>query len=297
MTTEAQSAPETANDATPTSTETKNPVTAETETDDAAPPADTPDGSNPENAPEKPKGDHDGGVQKKINKLTARAKAAEAERDRILAEREAERSRTVTPPAASEATKPPRVEDFNSYDDYETAKDKYVIDLAVKRVKDEQAQAERAKSADAEAARKRDAGQKFRDAVEAAADRYEDLDEAVEAFHKGGVPINVTMLEYVYEHAETENKAALVHHLYANQEAADRISKLSPLAAARELARLETTLAKPQPRVVSNAPKPPVVPKGGAEPPARDYESMSMAEYAALRRQQDSAAFARRMKG
>lgn len=293
MTTENQSAPAAATETpTPASTDDVKPVTAEIKSDDSAPPADTPDGSNPEEAPKPEKGD---AFQKKINKLTARAKAAEAERDRIFAELEAARVRAPVTAPANDDLKPPKLEDFPSYEDFEAAKDKHLIDVAVKRVKDEQARAQRDESARAEADRKREAGQKFREKVEAAADRYEHLDDAIEAFHKGGIAVSVPMLEFVYEHAE--DGPAIVHHLYANQEVAEKIAKLSPMAAVRELARLEASLPKVQPRNVSQAPRPPVVPKGGAEPPTKNLEEMPISEYVALRQKQESAARARRYKG
>jgi hypothetical protein len=297
MTTETETvAAPAASEPKPASTVDVKPVTAETpETEDAAPSADTPDGSNPEDTPAEHK--PDGGVQKKINKLTARAKAAEAERDRIYAELESARQPRHAPQQpAGDIPKPPTLEDFN-YDEarYQDAKDKYVADLAVRRVYDEVARSQDVQAQQAEADRKRQAGQRFREKAEAAAERYEHLDDAMEAFHKGGISVSVPMIEFVYEHAE--DGPAIVHHLYANQELAEKIAKLSPLAAARELARLEASLPKPQPRNISNAPKPPVVPKGGAEPPTRDLENMSMADFAALRRKQEAAERARRYKG
>lgn len=278
----------------PASTADVKAVTAETpEPEESAPLAETPDGSNSDDTPVEQK--PDGGVQRKINKLTARAKSAEAERDRILAELTAARTSQAAKPT-SEVPKPPSLEDFN-YDEtrYQEARDKYVADLAVKRVYDEVEKSREVKAAQAESDRKQEAGRRFREKAEAAAERYEHLDDAMEAFHKGGISVSVPMVEFVYEHAE--DGPALVHHLYANQELSEKISKLSPLAAARELARLEASLPKPQPRNVSNAPKPPVVPKGGAEPPLRDLENMSMNDYVAMRQKQEAAARARRLKG
>jgi hypothetical protein len=297
MTTETETvAAPAASEPNPASTADVKAVTADIqETEDAAPSADLQDGSNPDDTPVEHK--PDGGVQKKINKLTARAKAAEAERDRIYAELESARQTRQAPQQpAGDIPKPPTLEDFN-YDEgrYQEARDKYVADLAVRRVYDEVARSQDVQAQQAEADRKRQAGQRFREKAEAAAERYEHLDDAMEAFHKGGISVSVPMIEFVYEHAE--DGPAIVHHLYANQEVAEKIAKLSPLAAARELARLEASLPKPQPRNISNAPKPPVVPKGGAEPPVRDLENMSMADFAALRRKQEAAERARRFKG
>jgi hypothetical protein len=296
MTTETETvAAPAASEPKPASTADVKPVSAEMhETEEAAPSADPQDGSNPDDTPVEHK--PDGGVQKKINKLTARAKAAEAERDRIYAELESARQPRQAPQQpAGDIPRPPTLEDFN-YDEvrYQDARDKYVADLAVRRVYDEVARSQDAQVQQAEADRKRQAGQRFREKAEAAAERYEHLDDAMEAFHKGGISVSVPMIEFVYEHAE--DGPAIVHHLYANQELAEKIARLSPIAAARELARLEASLPKPQPRNVSTAPKPPVVPRGGAEPPIRDLENMSMADYASLRRKQDAAERARRFK-
>jgi hypothetical protein len=296
MTTETETvAAPVASEAKPASTADVKPVSAEIhETEDAATSADPQDGSNPDDTPVEHK--PDGGVQKKINKLTARAKAAEAERDRIYAELESARQPRHAPQQpAGDIPKPPTLEDFN-YDEvrYQDARDKYVADLAVRRVYDEVARSQDAQAQQAEADRKRQAGQRFREKAEAAAERYEHLDDAMEAFHKGGISVSVPMIEFVYEHAE--DGPAIVHHLYANQELAEKIARLSPIAAARELARLEASLPKPQPRNVSTAPKPPVVPRGGAEAPERDLNTMPMADYKAMRDRQEAAARARRFK-
>lgn len=294
MTTENQPAGDTAApEVKPASTEDVKPVTAEIKTDDSATPADNTDGSNPEEAakpePKKP----DDAFQKKINKLTARAKAAEARADQLAAE--VARSTAHQQPAQVIADeKPPRVDDFQSFEQFEAAKDKWLIDQAVRRLKSETEATERKRSSETEAERKRAAGVKFREKIEAAADRYEDLDSAVEAFHTGGIQVSVPMLEYVYEHADAPD--AVISHLYGNPEIADKLAKLPAIAAVRELARIEATLAKPQPRKDTNAPPPPKVVKAEAESPTKRYEDMSMSEYAALRAKQMSAERARRYK-
>lgn len=293
MTTENQPAGDTAApEVKPTSTEDVKPVTAETKTDDSAPPAETPDGSNPEEAtkpePKKP----DDAFQKKINKLTARAKAAEARAEHLA--QEVARASAPQPAPVVADEKPPKVDDFASFEQFEAAKDKWLIDQALKRLKSETEATERKRTSETEAERKRAAGIKFREKIEAAADRYENLDDAVEAFHTGGVAVSVPVLEYVYEHADAPE--AIVHHLYGNPEIADKLAKLPAFAAVRELARIEASLAKPQPRKDTNAPPPPKVVKAEAESPTKRYEDMSMSEYAALRAKQMSAERARRYK-
>ena len=277
--------------ATPTSTDDVKPVSAETKTDESAPPAETADGSNPEEAP-KPEKVKDG-FQKKIDKLTARAKAAEARAEQLASELT---TRFTPQPQQQMPDKAPKLDDFPSYDAYEAAKDTWLIDQAARKFRQDQEITERNRQSQTEADRKREAGTRFRAEVEAMADRYDGLDDAVEAFHTGGVPVSVPMLEYVYELADDGNKVALVHHLYGNQELAEKIAKLSPTAAAREMAKIEASLAKISPRTTSTAPPPPKIPKAGAESPPANLETMSMSEYAAHRRKQEAAAHARRFK-
>lgn len=81
---------------------------------------------------------------------------------------------------------------------------------------------------------------------------------------------------------ESDFAPELTYHLGSNPELARRLSNLPPVAAARELGRIEATLNAPQPKTKSSAPAPisPVNPTGTA---AKNPEDMSVQEWAAAR--------------
>lgn len=97
---------------------------------------------------------------------------------------------------------------------------------------------------------------------------------------------------------ESENGPALAYELAKNREEFERINKLPPLAAARELGRIESKIAakateekKPEPKKTTKAPQPitPVGSKGGVVEKSIFDESLSQKEYEALRAKQRSA--------
>jgi len=88
----------------------------------------------------------------------------------------------------------------------------------------------------------------------------------------------------VHALVETEAPADVLAHLARNREEAARISRLSPLAVARELGKIEARLSAsaPAPTAPTAAPPPPRPVRGaGAAPP--DPSKMSYAEYKAHR--------------
>jgi hypothetical protein len=82
---------------------------------------------------------------------------------------------------------------------------------------------------------------------------------------------------------ESEKGAEVLYHLGSHPDEAKRIAMLSPLAAARELGRIEARLSMPAPRTTTKAP-PPVKPVGASDAGVRkDPATMSQAEYEAWR--------------
>ena len=77
---------------------------------------------------------------------------------------------------------------------------------------------------------------------------------------------------------------ALAYHLSKNLAEVDRLNKLSPVLVAREIGRLEERLTPPTPKVVTQAPKP-LKPVGGndTDKVQKDPKDMNMDEYAASR--------------
>lgn len=72
---------------------------------------------------------------------------------------------------------------------------------------------------------------------------------------------------------------ALAYHLAKNPRTAERIAGLSPLAAAREIGKLEERLTPKKARLETKARPPIAVPKGASPAPTKDPAKMSFAEY------------------
>lgn len=88
-----------------------------------------------------------------------------------------------------------------------------------------------------------------------------------------------------------EDGAAVLHHLGTNLDEAERISALTPIRKAAELAKLSATLSTPRTIPVSSAPAP-IKPVSGSPNPSIDLQRIAdtddMREYAAARAKQGS---------
>ena len=108
-------------------------------------------------------------------------------------------------------------------------------------------------------------------------ERYPDIEKV---FTDNTLPMSPAMAETLME---SEKGPEVAHYLLANREAAQRIKEMSPLAAARELGRIEATIALPQSRKQTQAPPPPSTVSGTVKGPSKSPENMNMREYAAWR--------------
>lgn len=242
---------------------------AETKTDEAAT-SETDQAQETEQQPE-PKKKADGGFQRRINRLTAdyreaQAKAAAAE----ARARELEAKLTRPEPSADDA-RAPRLEDFRSYEEYERADRAFVAEKATrdaeKRFRAAEAEREAKATQEAEARRAKEATDRFTKAAEDIAEYYEDFEEVMDDMWRNRVPVisqNRAVADYLF--LEADRGPQLAYHLATNQADADRIGKLSPLAQVKELVKLEASLPKPN-APATKAPPPPrnVGGRGGAE--------------------------------
>jgi hypothetical protein len=113
----------------------------------------------------------------------------------------------------------------------------------------------------------------FKERAMSLQDRYPDIEKV---FTDNTLPMSPSMAETLME---SEKGPEVAHYLLANREVAQRIKEMSPLAAARELGRIEATIALPKPRTETKAPPPPATVSGTVKGPAKKLEDMSMAEY------------------
>lgn len=85
---------------------------------------------------------------------------------------------------------------------------------------------------------------------------------------------------------ESDLGTDVAYHLAKNPAKLDEITRMSPIAAGRELYRLESKLAaSPPPKPITKAADP-IKPVGANEKVSRSYEEMSMEEYARRRREE-----------
>jgi hypothetical protein len=135
---------------------------------------------------------------------------------------------------------PPKREAFQDDEAYATAQVEHLVQ-------------QRAEKLAAERERQREVAQRhesFQSKAEAVAERFPDFDEVVT---NPTLRINEAMAEYI---SDSDIGPELAYHLGKNPSKAASISALSPIKAARELARIESELAsKPKPKA-SNAPEP-----------------------------------------
>ncbi len=191
------------------------------------------------------------GVQKRIDELTRNWREAERREAALLAMLERQQSPAKPDPVVEEKPKPaPKLEDFN-YDEaaYQAALFQHVKDEAARAAREE-LQQERAR--EKEQAKKQTFRQRETDFAKANSDYLTLTRDPSLPFTRG-------LLELV---SESEKGPDLLYHLAKNRDAAERIAGLSPVAAAREIGRLEAMFEKPVPApapkpAISKAPPPP----------------------------------------
>ena len=202
-----------------------------------------------------------GGFQKRISELTR--EKHEAIRRAERAEQLAEQAMSLAKPKPAEAAADdePRSEQFSRYEDFVAARAEWRADQRVKAtlegfqkqvgaVDEEKARIERAKT--------------FATEAKAQGKAIQGFDEALEYVRSEDFPMTPAIGEYLLD---ADHKAAMVKYLADNEDEAFRISRLPPLAAVKELAKVEARLsAKPKPKT-SSAPPPPATVSGGAAAP------------------------------
>jgi hypothetical protein len=245
---------------------------AKTETDDDAPesdaageqaPAETPDGDNGEEPDEEqPKKKRISGSERWKRRAIAAEQAL------------AQRSRFGDGEASAQAIErvigaPPREEDFRGdFLAFERAQTAYEVRKAIQedRLRDQAS----ARSAADQCA--------LQDAIDDHAERIAefkakvpDFDDVMKAV-AGRHPISDHLFRLILD---SDKSAHLAYHLARTPDRIEKLNAMGPVAAAREIGRLESLLSLPNPKKQTSAPKPVTPPKGGAAPasPERDLDA------------------------
>ena len=212
------------------------------------------------------------GVQKRIDRAVRQKYEAEA-RANALAEQLEELKRQPRPQQA-QAQGAPKLEDFDNFDDYITAKTEYLADRKIQATLSEREQ--RAAAAQAQAAQAKTAeGWQKRVAIAS-----EEIPDFYEVVANADVPMTPAMQQAI---VESDVGPKLAYYLATHPDEAADLADLSPVAVIRALTRIEDKLAKPV--KASSAPDP-ITPVGSKAKAEKDPSSMTDSEFAAWRKRQ-----------
>ena len=256
----------------------------EVKTPDAATEGAQEDGTDTTEEVDRPKPKRaDGGFQRRIDRLTRDFRGTQAELEQARA-RVRELEGKITQPVKDDPDlKPPRLEQFNSYEDYEAAKERHVAEKTRRetlRTLEDARKADEAKRAETDQReRVSKARERFESDAEKVAEHYEDFEDVMSDFFKGHSPLREfdrQAHEFIFEDAKRAPE--LVYHLHTNEDVAKRIASMRPVQQVAELARLEASLAKPAAKTVTKAPAPPNRVGGKGGPDGKDESKMSISE-------------------
>lgn len=166
--------------------------------------------------------------------------------------------------AAEPGNGKPEAAKFKTYDEYVEALTDYKL-------------GERARL-DAERGRLADEGRRLAEKVAKAEEKYPDFREVA---MNPELPITPAMYDALID---SPNGADIAYYLGKFPDEAGRIASMSPIAAVKEIGRLEARFSGAAARRVSQAPAPPRTISGNDGGPEKSPAEMSMEEYRAWRR-------------
>ena len=174
---------------------------------------------------------------------------------------------------------PPRLDQFDSWDEYQQANVAYAAKIArqeLRREIESEREAERQKQArEAEHA----TVQTWNDRKAAAAEKYADFEEVL---GDSDAPMTIDMRQAIIE---SDMGADIAYWLAKNPTRAKEIAGMSPVRQIAAIGRVEAELSVPKPKVTTQAP-PPITPAGSKAKAERDPSQMTDAEFAAWRKRQ-----------
>jgi len=183
----------------------------------------------------------------------------------------------ATPPAAPAEIARPNPDSYDDYNDYVEALTDYKVEV-------KQQEWNRAEAQKAESTTHQKKMQTLQEKINAGYEKYPDFEDVALA---ETVPITPMVMEVL---AETDNPDDVAYYLGKNRTECIRISKLTPIAAARAIANIETQLAgnadpAQPPKKTTSAP-PPITPVGSSHRVQKDPAKMTQKEYEAWRESQ-----------
>jgi hypothetical protein len=210
-----------------------------------------------------------GGFQKRIDRLTRENDQAWSVANRALTLLEERQQPTV--PTNDE----PQQSQFKTYEDYLKAVSRYEARQEASRQSQEADQRIEQRAQEADAQRRSD---EFKSRLAREGKAIEGFGEILDTLYDPTFAVSPTMAQYLIE---ADKPAHLAQWLVENEDEARRISRLNPIAAAKELTRVEADLAKPVSRATKAPAPPPGVPGAGGVA-ATKIETMSHADLKVL---------------
>lgn len=226
-----------------------------------------------------------GGFQKRIQKLTKRVSDAEREREywreQALKTQSKEPAKAKTQGSVSETgDTEPNEEDFETHKAYVAALTDWKVEQKLKE-RDVAQRTEQIRTAHQTRV------QTLQAKVKDFAKKHDDFQELIDQVD---TPMSPAVEEFFLMAAD--NAPELMYELAKNPDEYERINNLGPLAAARELGKIEARLASPQkekPKVTTKAPPPPNPVSGRSDKAGKRTifdPDLSQAEYEQMRREQ-----------
>jgi hypothetical protein len=237
----------------------------------------------PEPTPEPSGPEPETGAEKRIKQLVAKSHDAEREAAYWKGVAEGRLNKDGTPvqtPAAKQEGLPPvapQVNDYETYAEYEAAREDYVLKMADYR-------ADQRIAAKVAADKAQEAAQKFTQRIEEEAKANPAV---LEATKDATLPVSDVMAALIQE-SEVGPKVLL--YLSENRDEAKRIYGLHPVLAAKEIGRIEAKCLTPKPvtqtNKISQAPEP-VTTVGGRGTPSVDLDTIPIDEFMKKRNREE----------
>lgn len=215
------------------------------------------------------------GVGKRIGELTHKRKMAEQERDYWKEQALNKTSQPKSEPVREVATKAPNSLEYDSDDDYQKAMTTWVNTATDQRMSEKETKA----ASDRQEALDRETFDTWEGRQSEFAEANEDYYDVAHA----DFPVNEAMRESLIH---SEDGPKILYHLGRNPQEAARIAQLSPIAAAREIGKIEAKIALTPPRKTTKAPPPISALSGAGTGAVINEDSMTTSDWMEARRKQ-----------
>jgi len=215
------------------------------------------------------------GIQKRIDELTRERheafRAAEYWRQQAEAAKAAPQQQPEKPA--------PKIEDFQDINAFFQARDQWVEERAVARLRQEQAtqrqQSQAQQQQETAVIQFQQKAERFKASEAEVAERYPDYLEVAQSPLMQ--QLKTQRPDVAHAVIDSDHGAEIVYYLGKNPQTAAKLAQMAPIAAAREIGRIEQMFMQPRPQA-SNAPPPPRQVGNNAQV-ERKPEDMSFAEY------------------